>query len=141
MDNAPYKRQAAYYETDRMKIVHHSNYLRYFEEARINFMHNIGCDILEMENNGLIIPNVDAYARYKKPIGFSDEFSVEVKLVKFNGSRMVFEYKIILEKSGETAAEGHTMHCFANNELKPISIKHSFPEYYERIKSNVCCKN
>ncbi len=137
MNVKQYTRQAAYYETDRMKIVHHSNYIRYFEEARISFMHDIGCDILEMENKGLIIPNVDAYARYKKPIGFSDIFTVEVRLTEFTGSRMVFEYKIILCKNNEVAATGHTMHCFANEQLKPLSIKHSFPDYYTKLKNNI----
>lgn len=100
-----YKRRAVYYETDRMKIVHHSNYIRYFEEARINFMHEIGCDVLEMENKGLLIPNVDAYARYLKPIRFSDEFNVDVKLTQFTGSRMVFangrRKKFYYEKLGQ----------------------------------------
>ena len=132
-----YKRRAVYYETDRMKIVHHSNYIRYFEEARINFMHEIGCDVLEMENKVLLIPNVDAYARYIKPIRFSDEFNVDVKLTQFTGSRMVFEYKITLCKTNEVAATGHTMHCFASESLKPVSIKHTFPEYYNILKNNI----
>ena len=39
-----YRRRANYYETDQMGIVHHSNHIRYFEEARLYYMHNIGCD-------------------------------------------------------------------------------------------------
>ncbi len=132
-----YKRQAAYYETDRMGIVHHSNYIRYFEEAKNAFLNEIGCDILEMENQGLIIPNVDAYARYITPIGFSDNFTVETRLTKFNGVRMAFEYTIILDKNNKIAATGHTMHCFASKDLKPVSIKHSFPNYFKKIKSNI----
>ncbi len=63
-----YTRQVQYYETDKMKVVHHSNYIRYFEEARSNFMKQIGCDIRNIESNGIVIPNVDAYARYIKPL-------------------------------------------------------------------------
>lgn len=137
MGNGLYTRRACYYETDQMGIVHHSNYIRYFEEARIDFMHNIGCDVKEMEELGLIIPNVDAYARYIKPIKFYEDIIVEVNLVKFTGSRMVFNYKIKFLESGEIAAEGHTTHCFANRELKPLSIKHTFPQYYNILKENV----
>lgn len=137
MNSKLYKRQAAYYETDRMGIVHHSNYIRYFEEAKTAFLHEIGCDILEMENQGLIIPNVDAYARYITPIGFSDCFTIETRLTEFNGARMAFEYKIILDKNNKIAATGHTMHCFTNQNLKPVSIKHSFPNYFKKIKSNI----
>ena len=90
MDNR-YFRKAVYYETDQMGIVHHSNYIRYFEEARVFFMHNIGCDVKELEELGVIIPNVDAYAKYLKPIKFYDDFYVEVKLVSFTGVRMEFD--------------------------------------------------
>ena len=81
-----YKAKVSYYETDCMNIVHHSNYIRYFEDARIQYMHDIGCDVAEMQSKGLYIPNVDAYARYKKPLKFGDEYSVEVSLVFFTGS-------------------------------------------------------
>ena len=83
MDNI-YIRKANYYETDQMGIVHHSNHIRYFEEARLYFMHSIGCDAAEMEQAGIIIPNVDAYAKYEKPIRFSDEVRITVRLEKFN---------------------------------------------------------
>ena len=85
-----YKSKVSYYETDCMNIVHHSNYIRYFEDARIQYMHDIGCDVAEMQSKGLYIPNVDAYARYKKPLKFGDEFSVEVSLVFFYGFKNDF---------------------------------------------------
>lgn len=137
MDNKYYIRRAAYYETDRMGIIHHSNHIRYFEEARIVFMHNIGCDVKELEELGVIIPNVDAYARYYKPIQFFDEVYIETKLAKFNGSRMVYEYTIKFCDTDEIAATGHTTHCFVNREFKPISIKHSYPDYYDKLKKYV----
>lgn len=137
MNRKTYNRQAAYYETDQMRIVHHSNYIRYFEEARIKFMSDIGCDVGVMEEQELYIPNVDAYARYKKPIRFSDKFTVEVKLVSFNGSRIVFEYEIVLIKSGDIAATGCTTHCFASKDLKPLSIKHTYPDYYKKMKDSI----
>ena len=70
MEKTVYPRKANFYETDMMGVVHHSNHIRYFEESRIFFMRNIGCDVMEMEQKGIIIPNVDAYGRYFKPIRF-----------------------------------------------------------------------
>ena len=106
------------------------------EDARIQYMHDIGCDVAEMQSKGLYIPNVDAYARYKKPLKFGDEYSVEVSLVFFTGSRMIFDYKLFNNKNGELSATGRTTHCFATPELKPISIKHSNPDYYNRLRDN-----
>jgi acyl-CoA thioester hydrolase len=137
MSSAIYTKKASYYETDQMGIVHHSNYIRYFEDARVEFMSSIGCEVSELEKMGIIIPNVDAYARYKKPIRFRDEFSVEVKPISFNGVKIVFEYEIRLTATNELAATGRTTHCIVNEELKPMSIKHSFPEMYKKLKENL----
>ncbi len=127
-----YTRTSNYYETDMMGIVHHSNHIRYFEEARIHYMRSFGCDVLEMEKEGIIIPNVDAYARYLIPLRFGEEMKIEVRLGRFTGSRMEYFFTIY-NQEGKVAAEGHTLHCFVNREFRPISLKRAFPEYYARL--------
>ncbi len=119
-----------------MGIVHHSNHIRYFEEARLDFMHTIGCDAAEMEKDGIIIPNVDAYAKYAKPIRFADKVTVAVRLVKFNGATMRYEYVMRLP-DGNTAATGYTTHCFVGKDFKPLSLKHKYPVYYERLRAHI----
>lgn len=136
MENKYYRR-AVYYETDQMGVVHHSNYIRYFEEARIVFMHSIGCDVKELEALGVIIPNVDAYAKYLKPIKFYDEVYIEVKLVGFTGTKMEYDYVIKFCETDEIAATGHTTHCFVNKDFRPMSIKKAFPEYFNKLYANI----
>lgn len=135
MDNKYYVRKVNYYETDRMGIVHHSNHIRYFEEARINFMNKIGCDVMELENKGVIIPNVDAYAKYIKPIRFDDDIYIEVKLVKFSGALMEYNYTIRFCSDDTIAATGHTAHCFVGEDFKPITIRKKYPDFYNRLIS------
>ncbi len=131
-----YKRRANYYETDMMGIVHHSNHIRYFEEARLDYMNSFGCDVLEMEKEGIIIPNVDAYAKYYIPVRFGEEVDIEVSLTTFNGIKM--EYTFTMRKqNGELAAEGHTMHCFVKSNFRPISLKKAFPEYYQKLLAHL----
>ena len=137
MEKTVYPRKANYYETDMMGVVHHSNHIRYFEESRIFFMRNIGCDVMEMEQKGIIIPNVDAYGRYFKPIRFGDEVEIEVRLTKFTGAVMEYHYTARLKDNGEIAATGHTQHCFVDKDFKPMSLRRKFPEYYARIKENI----
>ncbi len=127
---------ANYYETDQMGVVHHSNHIRYFEEARLDFMRTIGCDAADMEKDGIIIPNVDAYAKYEKPVRFADRVSIAVRLVKFSGATMRYEYTMRLP-DGSTAATGHTTHCFVGKGFKPLSLKHKYPAYYEKLKAHV----
>ncbi len=119
-----------------MGIVHHSNHIRYFEEARLDYMKSFGCDVLEMEKEGIIIPNVDAYAKYYIPVRFGEEVDIEVSLTTFNGIKM--EYTFTMRKqNGELAAEGHTMHCFVKSNFRPISLKKAFPEYYQKLLAHL----
>ena len=51
-----FERKANYYETDQMGIVHHSNYIRWFEEARLEMLRAMGLPYKKMEDNGILIP-------------------------------------------------------------------------------------
>lgn len=132
MEIKPYERKANYYETDQMGIVHHSNYIRYFEEARMDFMRQLGLSTRVMEEDGIIIPNVDAYARYLHLLRFEDQFIITVKPAVFTGVKIRFEYEVI--KDGKVCCTGHTTHCFVDTTMKPIMLRHSHPELFERFK-------
>ena len=64
MQLRPYEHQIQYYETDQMKVVHHSNYIRWFEEARTDFMRQIGLPYEELEKKGILCPVLEASAKY-----------------------------------------------------------------------------
>ncbi|MGN0462411.1 MAG: acyl-CoA thioesterase [Ruminococcus sp.] len=133
----PYVRKVNYYETDRMAIVHHSNYIRYFEEARIDAMEQIDCDCMRLENMNLIIPVVDVYAKYHKSLGCGDEFAVYTKMTYFNGVKMEFDYEIRFTKDNALACTGHSAHCFVNENHRPITIRKSHPDIYEKMMALV----
>ena len=84
MTLTPYKRKAFYYETDRMDIIHHSNYVRWLEEARVDLMEQLGCPFHEIEARGIVSPVLSVETHYKYPVRFGDEFEVRCKLSKFN---------------------------------------------------------
>ncbi len=133
-----YKRRANYYETDQMGIVHHTNYIRYFEEARLRFMNAVNCSCRALEDEGILIPVVEAYAKYHKSVKFDDDMIIHTTLTKFNGAKMEFYYEIYLEGTGELAVTGRTGHCFVTKEERtPVSIKRKFPEFFARIKQQV----
>ena len=56
MEITAYRHRVQYYETDQMKVVHHSNYIRWFEEARTDFLEKSGFSYAWMEEQGIIIP-------------------------------------------------------------------------------------
>ena len=100
----PFKRKINYYETDKMGIVHHSNYIRFMEEARIDFMDKMGLPYKMVEDNNIFIPVLYAKCEYKSPAKFGDTINFEISILKFNGIRMSFSYRIINEKNGNLIA-------------------------------------
>ena len=111
-----------YYETDQMGIVHHSNYIRYFECARNNMMAEFGYPIEKCEEDGVTIPIVSVECRYRQPVRMGDTVRVvasieEVPLVKLWVRQAVYNQKGELCADGKVAlgflskAEGHPVRC------------------------------
>ena len=133
-----YRRKVFYYETDKMSIVHNANYLRIYEEARLSFMEQLGVPYTFIEDQGILIPVVDAYVRYHNTLAFGDEFEVQVRLTAFNGIRMEFHYEIRRITDNLLISEGHTSHCFIDEITRlPLSIRKKLPETYELMIASV----
>ena len=73
-----YVRRINYYETDKMGIVHHSNYIRFLEEARCYWMEKIGASCAKFEENKLTIPVLGVNITYKTHVTFDD--IIEIRL-------------------------------------------------------------
>ncbi len=102
-----------YYETDKMGIVHHSNYIRYFEVARIEFMKDIGFPIEECERQGIELPIVSVECKYKFSAVVGDVVTVNVMLDKTPGAKMVMKQQVLNQK-GQICAEGTVVSGFIN---------------------------
>lgn len=126
-----YRRRVRYYETDRMGVVHHSNYLRLLEEARLEWIDQHVMRYSQMERLGVIIPAISASGKFKEYLRFDDLFAIRVIPKKFNGVRFSFNYQIFNVENGKLCYEGESEHCFvADGDYKPISLKRKFPELY-----------
>lgn len=133
----PYKRTANYYETDQMGIIHHSNYIRWFEEARIDMLEQLGIGYAQMEKEGILIPVLSVECEYRRVVHFYDQVEIRVKLLSFTGVKMEIGYEIFDEKTGELCTTGKTSHCFLDRDLKLVMIKRQKPHIYEVLKSAV----
>lgn len=128
-----YERDVFYYETDKMGIVHHSNYIRWMEEARNDFMIQIGYPFDKIEAENIMVPVLNVSCKYGKPFRFGDTFQVMLKPTLFNGIRFEMDYDIIEKKSGEVYATGSSSHCFVDMEMTPIILKHDHRDVYETL--------
>ncbi len=129
-----YIHKTQYYETDQMGIIHHSNYFRWFEEARVDFLEKIGYGYNLLEKEGIISPVLKISCEYKGMIRFNDSVEISIKLLEASSYRFKIYYEIIDCKDGLIRAIGESNHCYLNREGQPISIKKVNPKFYETLK-------
>ena len=127
----PYEHKAQYYETDQMGIIHHSNYIRWFESARIDFMSQIGVSYRAMEEEGIISPVLAVFCEYKSMVHFDDEVLIVPKIEAYNGVKLCISYTITDKASGEIRTTGESKHCFLNKEGRPVSLKKAAPHFHK----------
>ena len=130
-----YIRKVQYHETDKMGVAHHSNFIKWMEEARVDFLDRIGYGYVKLEEDGIISPVLTIECEYKKPLHFGDEFAILPEILEFKGIRLVIGYTFTL--TGETVATGKTSHCFLTPEGRPIALKRQFPEFDSVLKGLV----
>ena len=117
----PYEHHVKYYETDQMAIVHHSNYIRWFEEARCDFMDQIGVSYQSVEARGILIPVVDVSCNYLISARYGDQMEIRPILTQYTGVRMSFRYEVRFAADGRLAATGTSSHCFLDENRRPTS--------------------
>lgn len=128
-----YERKVNYYETDRMGIVHHSNYIRFMEEARIQLLENLGMPYDQMEEAGVLIPVLSVSCEYRKPFQFGDTMQIQVFPISFNGIKWKLGYRIYEKETGELHTTGETGHCFLDKNRKLLRFKRDYPAFYNGL--------
>lgn len=126
----PYERRVYYYETDKMGVVHHSNYIRIFEEARMNFLEQVGMSYEKIESAGLYVPILLVECSYRKPLVFNEPFAVYPEITRFNGVKLDIEYRIISRRTGSLCITGKSSQGFTDTNLRPVRTRLNFPEIY-----------
>lgn len=129
-----YTHKVNYYETDKMGITHHSNYIKWMEEARIDFLDQIGYGYAKLENEGIMSPVIGIECDYRKTTTFDEKIEISVKVKEFKGVKLIIEYTMINKDTKEIVMTGVSKHCFINKENKPIILKKDFPELDNKLK-------
>ena len=126
----PYMLKARYYETDQMGIIHHANYIRWMEEARIDMLSQMGYPYRRFEEMGYISPVLHAECEYKKSVKFDDEVKIVVSLQEFGKVKFTLRYDIYnMSEDGVLSAVGTTRHCFLNKDGRPVMMNKEMKEF------------
>ncbi len=101
-------------DTDRMGVVHNSNYFRFFERARCEAMRRIGIAYRDIEASGVMMPVVEQYAKYFSSACYDDELIVRVSVEKMPCAKMRFDYKVLKNENGKekTLCQGYNVLAF-----------------------------
>ena len=121
-----------YYETDKMSITHHSNYIRWMEEARISFLSEIGWDFAKLEKMGIVSPVLNVTCDYKKSTTFSDKVTIHVSVERFSGVKLQLAYKMENE-AGDVVCRASSVHAFLDIEGRPVRMKQAYPGLYQAL--------
>lgn len=127
-----------YYETDGMRIVHHSNYIRWFEEARVDWMERAGFGYDRMEQSGISAPVIGITCDYHSPAVFGETVEISASVVKMSPVRLEFYYEVRDAATGSLHVTGSSRHCFTHSETgRPTRLNRALPEIYELFSSLV----
>ena len=132
-----YVHKVHYYETDKMGIVHHSNYIRWMEEARVAMLDRLGVGFAKMEALGIYSPVVGVQCRYHRPTRFDDEVRIRVRITEFRGVRLCVSYEMTNAATGELALTGSSEHCFTDAAGRPVVLRKSHPEIDAALRAAV----
>lgn len=129
-----YIHKVQYYETDRMGITHHSNYIRWMEEARLEFMEEIGIGYDKMESLGIISPVIRVTCDYKSTTTFPDKINITLSIKSYNSVKLVLGYEMKNAKTKDIVATGESQHCFLNGEGRPVILRRELPEFDKTLR-------
>ena len=129
-----YIHKVQYYETDRMGITHHSNYIRWMEEARTDYLEQMGWGYHKLEDLGIISPVVSIESEFKHTTTFHDEVAIRTGIKEFKGVRLVVWYEMTNAETGELVFRGTSSHCFLTKDGKMCRLNREYPEFDAKLK-------
>ena len=128
-----YVRRPHYYETDQMQIIHHSNYIRWFEEARVDLLEHLGLPYHILEASGIIVPVLGVSCQYKDMIRYGDTVKIHVSVEKYTGTRLNFAYRITpVTDESKILTTGDSQHCFLQGDSgRLVHLKKANPAFHQ----------
>ena len=110
-----------FYDTDEMGVVHHANYIRWFETGRVEYLRSIGITLNDMMSDGILFPITEVSAKYLHAAKFDDDLELETTAVDMSRVKMEFKYKIRRVSDGLLLVKGYSQNVFTNTTTGKIS--------------------
>lgn len=128
-------RTVNYYETDKMQVTHHSNYVKFMEEARIAFLNEQGFGYDKLEAEGMISPVVSFECQLKSPTTFADKIEIETKVSALTAAKFEISYSMTCR--GRLVCTAKSVHCVTDRGGRPLALKKNFPDFFKMLQDNL----
>ena len=112
--------RSIYADTDQMGFVHHAKYLEWFEAARTEMMREKGISYKEMEENGFLMPVLEAHCTFIKPVLYDDIVNIHTGVLELSRAKIKVGYRIYDETNETLHTTGITHHCYMTPSGKPV---------------------
>jgi acyl-CoA thioester hydrolase len=120
-----------YAETDKMGVVYYANYLVWFEVGRCEWLRAIGSSYRRLEEDGTILPVLDARCEYRRPIRYDDEVEIRTRATLLSPARVRFDYDVVPVGTDQASASGFTEHCGVDPEGRPRRLPPALRRLFE----------
>ena len=131
-----YRRKAQYHETDQMGVIHHANYVKWMEEARVAYLDALCFGYVDIERAGVVSPVVAISIDYRRPVMFADDVEIGVRVNRYSTRVLEIGYEIKKLTRGTLAAEGVSKHCFLKDGAV-VSVRTALPELHALLSAQV----
>lgn len=127
----PFIRKPHYYETDQMGIIHHANYIRWFEEARCDLLEQLGYGYTKCVESGIDFALLGLSCDYKSMVRYGDTVKITLAVTELTTARLTIRYEVRDAQTDALRTTGETRHCaFDGRRQRPVAIKRALPALY-----------
>ncbi len=134
----PYVRITQYHETDQMGIINHINYIRWMEEARVDFMEKIGFGYEKAVDAGIDFALLGIRCQYKGMTRFREKVAIDVSIKALKPTRITVGYRMTGVSDGKLRFLGESDHCFFSApKQRPVALTRDLPELYQILEQYV----
>ena len=131
MEIRPYLRKPFYYETDQMGIINHTNYIHWVEEARTDFMEQIGFGYDKAAAAGIDFALLGLSCQYRSMVRFGETVQITLSLPQLTPTRITVAYEVRDLSTGALRTTGETQHCyFDSRRQRPVALNRALPQLY-----------
>ena len=112
-----------------MGVVHHSNYVNFYEQARTELLREMGTTYKLLEESGVMLPVVSVHMDFYTPGRYDDLLTVRITIAEAPRAKMVFDHEV-LNEAGELGNRGRVVLAYMNAQTRRATRA---PEWFYRI--------